>query len=190
VDTYLPYGACCRTFAAVELVIGPVGAVAGCGLHGRRENFIDQLWEDLMTVAIPRTCRCTRPIPPTLPALMPSSASFLSPGRLSRMNSQHTATAQVCDYRLHRGFMQMLSFIAIELGKHPRSWGQSRSAWSSSRRMMELLACLSPWPAASMAGVVADLLLVACVERVASPAVEDSMSAALAEGFPGPGPVG
>jgi predicted nucleotidyltransferase len=35
-----------------------------------------------------------------------------------------------------------------------------------------------------------DMLLVACVERVASPTAEDSMSAALAEGFPGPGPVG
>ncbi len=41
-----------------------------------------------------------------------------------------------------------------------------------------------------MAGVVADLLLVACVERMASSTAEDSMSATLAEGFPGPGPVG
>ena len=37
-----------------------------------------------------------------------------------------------------------------------------------------------------MAGVVADLLLAPCVERVASPTPEDSISALPAEGFPWP----
>ena len=41
--------------------------------------------------------------PADITGLNASSASFLSPGRLSRMNSQHTDTAQVCDYRLRDG---------------------------------------------------------------------------------------